>query len=161
LPELIELGVNVGLASDHACSGITDLVQEMLLFAGTYKEIHMNPRVVPPERVIEMATINGARCAGMADSLGSIEAGKDADVVLFDTTFPEWQPLYNPVSNLVYSATGNSVRDVFVAGERVVADGHLTQIEEGEILRLVRAATERIGRRLDIGKLSKLRWAIV
>jgi 5-methylthioadenosine/S-adenosylhomocysteine deaminase len=161
LPELIELGVNVGLASDHACSGITDLVQEMLLFAGTYKEIHMNPRVVPPERVIEMATINGARCAGMADSLGSIEAGKDADVVLFDTTFPEWQPLYNPVSNLVYSATGNSVRDVFVAGERVVADGHLTQIEEGEILRLVRAATERIGRRLDIGKLSKLRWPIV
>jgi cytosine/adenosine deaminase-related metal-dependent hydrolase len=108
-----------------------------------------------------MATINGARCAGMADSLGSIEAGKDADVVLFDTTFPEWQPLYNPVSNLVYSATGNSVRDVFVAGERVVADGHLTQIEEGEILRLVRAATERIGRRLDIGKLSKLRWPIV
>jgi cytosine/adenosine deaminase-related metal-dependent hydrolase len=111
--------------------------------------------------VIEMATINGARCAGLAESLGSVEVGKDADIVLFDTTFPEWQPLYNPVSNLVYSATGNSVKDVYVAGTRVVADGHLTQMDEAEVLKLVHAAMDRIGRRLDTGKLSKLRWPVM
>ncbi|HMB72683.1 MAG TPA: amidohydrolase family protein, partial [Gammaproteobacteria bacterium] len=68
LPELMDLGVNVGLGSDHACSGITDIVQEMRLFAVTHKEVQMNPRVVPPEQVVEMATVNGARCAGLADT---------------------------------------------------------------------------------------------
>ena len=47
--------------------------------------------------LIEMATINGARCAGLADSLGNVEVGKDADIALFDTTFPEWLPPSNPV----------------------------------------------------------------
>jgi 5-methylthioadenosine/S-adenosylhomocysteine deaminase len=160
LPELMELGVNVGIGSDHACSGITDLVQEMLLFAGGYKETHMNPRVVAPEQVVEMATINGARCAGLQDSIGSVAVGKQADLVLFDTRFPEWQPLYNPVSNLVYSATGNSVRDVFVAGEQVVADGHLTQVDEAELLAAVADSMRRFGRKLDLDKLSKLKWPV-
>jgi len=161
LPELMELGINVGIGSDHACSGITDLVQEMLLFAGTYKEIHMNPRVVAPEQVVEMATINGARCAGLAAEIGSVEVGKQADLALFDTRYPEWQPLYNPVSNLVYSATGNSVADVFVAGERVVADGRLTKVDETEILAEVRAAMRRAGERLNVDKLVKRRWPVI
>ena len=161
LPELMELGVNVGIGSDHACSGITDIVQEMLLFAGTYKEIHANPRIVAPEQVVEMATINGARCAGLEAKIGSVEVGKDADLVLFDTTYPEWQPLFNPVSNLVYSATGNSVADVFVAGERVVQDGHLAKLDEAEIRRQVAETMQRIGRKLDVPKLLKLRWPVI
>jgi 5-methylthioadenosine/S-adenosylhomocysteine deaminase len=161
LPELAELGVNIGIGSDHACSGLTDIVQEMLLYAGTHKEINMNPRVVPPEQVVEMATINGARCAGLADSIGSIEVGKEADLVLFDTNCPEWQPLYNPVSNLVYSATGNSVSDVFVGGRRVVAHGRLATVDETEILDRVRASTARFGEKLDLDKLVNLRWPVV
>jgi cytosine/adenosine deaminase-related metal-dependent hydrolase len=161
LPELMGLGINVGIGSDHACSGITDIVQEMLLFAGTYKETHMNPRVIAPEQVVEMATINGARCAGLEDKIGSVEVGKDADLVLFDTTYPEWQPLFNPVSNLVYSATGNSVADVFVAGERVVSGGHLTKQDESEVLRLVAEAMQRISQKLDLRKLVKLRWPVI
>ena len=82
-----------------------------------------------------MATINGAKAALMAERIGCIEVGKEADIVLFDTSGPEWQPLINPVSNLVYSATGDSVRDVFVAGEQVVAGGRLTRIDENEALR--------------------------
>jgi 5-methylthioadenosine/S-adenosylhomocysteine deaminase len=161
LAELMELGVNIGIGSDHACSGITDIVQEMLLFAGSHKELHMNPRVVPPERVVEMATINGARCAGLNDALGSIEVGKEADLVLFDTDYPEWQPLYNPVSNLVYSATGNSVSDVFVAGRRVVEQGRLTNVDESEILERVRDSAHRFGAKLDLDKLVNLKWPVV
>jgi 5-methylthioadenosine/S-adenosylhomocysteine deaminase len=161
LPELIELGVNVGLGSDHACSGITDIVQEMLLFAGTHKELEANPRVVSPETVVEMATINGARCAGLAEVVGSIETDKAADLVLFDTRCPEWQPLYNPVSNLVYSATGNSASEVFVAGELVVDHGRLTQVDQAEILDLVARSARDFGDRLDLGKLLKLRWPVV
>lgn len=160
LPELMAGGVNVGIASDHACSGITDLVQELLLFAGTYKEIHVNPRIVSPEHVVEMATINGARCADLAERIGSVEIGKEADLVLFDATRAEWQPLYNPVSNLVYSATGDSVSDVFVAGEHVVEAGRLTRIDEAELLGEVRASAERIAERLGIDGRMTLRWPV-
>jgi 5-methylthioadenosine/S-adenosylhomocysteine deaminase len=161
IPELVELGVNVGIGSDHACSGITDIVQEMLLFAGAYKEIHMNPRVVAPEQVVEMATINGARCAGLDSIVGSVEVGKQADIVLFDTRLPEWQPLYNPVSNLVYAATGNSVTDVLVAGEAVVRDGHLTKLDEGDVLEMVHQASGRIGARFDIEKVASSLWPVI
>jgi 5-methylthioadenosine/S-adenosylhomocysteine deaminase len=156
LPELMALGVNVGIGSDHACSGITDLVQEMLLFAGVSKEVHVNARIVSPESVVEMATINGARCAGLDARIGSVEVGKEADLVLFDTRFPEWQPLYNPVSNLVYSATGNSVADVYVAGERVVEDGRLTRVDETRVLERVRAAAARLGD----GRGTSLQWPV-
>jgi 5-methylthioadenosine/S-adenosylhomocysteine deaminase len=160
LPELMEMGVNVGIGSDHACSGITDIVQEMLLFAGACKEIHMNPRITPPESVVEMATINGARCAALERELGSVEVSMQADLVLFDTSFPEWQPLYNPVSNLVYSATGNSVTDVYIGGERVVRNGRLTRIRESDVFRQVSDTMSRMSGKLDIKRLVHLRWPV-
>lgn len=160
LPELMALGVNVSIGSDHACSGIADMAQEMFLLAGSYKECRLNPRVMPPEQVVEMATINGAHGAGLADRIGSVEIGKEADLVLFDTSWPEWQPLYNPVSNLVYSATGNSVGHVLVAGEVVVRDGRLTRVDERAILAEVRETAQRIAGRLDMEKILKLQWPV-
>ena len=159
-PELMALGVNVSLGTDHASSGTVDLVQEMRNCACGYKEIRLNPRVMPPEHAVEMATINGARGAGLADRLGSIEIGKEADFVLFDASVSEWQPLYNPVSNLVYSATGNTVKHVFVAGEQVVRDGRLVRIDQDEVMREVVKAGERITGRLDMKKVMKLRWPV-
>jgi 5-methylthioadenosine/S-adenosylhomocysteine deaminase len=159
-PELLALGVNVSLGTDHASSGCVDLVQEMRYCACGYKELRLNPRLMPPEQALEMATINGARGAGLADRVGSIEVGKEADLVLFDATAPEWQPLHNPVSNLVYSATGNTAKHVFVRGEQVLRDGRLVHLDEGDILREVGAAGRRIGTRLDMQKMTKLRWPV-
>jgi cytosine/adenosine deaminase-related metal-dependent hydrolase len=113
-----------------------------------------------PETGLEMATINGARAAGLADRIGSIEVGKDADLVIFDTSRPEWQPLINPVSNLVYSATGDSVRHVFVAGEHVVRDGRLTRIDESELYRQIPQAVERFSKRLRMKDIVQLRWPV-
>jgi 5-methylthioadenosine/S-adenosylhomocysteine deaminase len=160
-PELMALGVNVSLGTDHASSGTVDMVQEMRYCACGYKEIRLNPRLMPPEQVIEMATINGARGAGLAERIGSVEAGKEADLVLFDAMVSEWQPLYNPVSNLVYSATGNTVKHVFVGGEQVVRDGRLVHIDEREVMRAVAAAGARIGSRLDMNKVMKLQWPVL
>ncbi len=160
LPELLALGVNVGIGSDHASSGIVDMTQEMRLACCCYKEVRMNPRVMPPETAVEMATINGARAAMWDDRIGSIEIGKDADIVLYDTHRPEWQPLINPVSNLVYSATGDSVRDVFVAGEQVVKDGRLTRIDEETIYREIPRAVARFSGRLNMSKIVTLRWPV-
>jgi len=160
LPELMALGVNVSLGSDHACSGAVDIVQEMRHCACGYKEARMNPRVMPPEHAVEMATINGARGAGVGDRIGSVDVGKEADLVLFDATVSEWQPLYNPVSNLVYSATGNTVKHVFVAGEQVVRDGRLTRIDQDAIMREVGKTAARIAARLDMKKINKLQWPV-
>lgn len=160
-PELMALGVNVSLGTDHASSGCVDLVQEMRYCACGYKELRLNPRLMPPEQALEMATINGARGAGLAERVGSIEAGKEADLVLFDATVPEWQPLYNPVSNLVYSATGNTAKHVFVRGEQALRDGKLVHVDEADVLRNVAVASRRIGARLDLEKILKLRWPVL
>jgi len=160
LPELMALGVNVSLGSDHACSGSVDMVQEMRYCACGYKEARMNPRVMPPEHAVEMATINGAKGAGLADRIGSIEVGKEADFVLFDATVSEWQPLYNPVSNLVYSATGNTVKHVFIAGDQVVRDGRLTQVDQDQIMQEVCKTADRIAGRLNMKKIVKLQWPV-
>jgi len=159
-PELMALGVNVSLGTDHASSGTVDLVQEMRYCACGYKEIRLNPRLMPPEQVLEMATVNGARGAGLAARIGSIELGKEADFVLFDATLPEWQPLYNPVSNLVYSATGNTVKHVFVAGEQVLRDGRPTRIDQDDVMREVVRAGERVTGRLNMKKVMKLLWPV-
>lgn len=159
-PELMALGLNVSLGTDHASSGTVDLVQEMRYCACSYKEIRLNPRVIPPEHAVEMATINGARGAGLADRIGSIELGREADFVLFDATVSEWQPLYNPVSNLVYSATGNTVKHVFVAGDPVVRDGRLVRIDQDEVMREVIQAGKRITGRLNMKQVMKLQWPV-
>ena len=160
LPELMALGVNVSLGSDHACSGPVDMVQEMRHIACGYKEARMNPRVMPPEHAIEMATINGARGAGVGDRIGSITVGMEADLVLFDATVPEWQPLYNPVSNLVYAATGNTVKHVFIAGEQVLKDGRPTKIDMDAVMREVTKTAGRIAARLNMKKVVKLFWPV-
>jgi 5-methylthioadenosine/S-adenosylhomocysteine deaminase len=160
LPELLAFGVNVTIGSDHASSGIVDMPQEMRLACCCYKETRLNPRVMSPETGLEMATINGAKAALQSDRIGSIEVGKDADIVLFDTQRPEWQPLINPLSNLVYSATGDSVRDVFVAGEQVVAGGRLTKIDETALYPQVPVAVARFGKRLKMDQMVQLRWPV-
>ena len=98
--------------------------------------------------------------SGLVDRIGSVEVGKEADLVLFDATVSEWQPLYNPVSNLVYSATGNTVKHVFVGGEQVVLDGRLTRVDERAIMREVAKAGTRITGRLNMGKVMKLLWPV-
>jgi len=115
---------------------------------------------MPPETGVEMATINGARAALLDKRIGSIEVGKEADVVLFDTRRPEWQPLVNPVANLVYSATGDSVRDVFVAGEQVVKDGTLTKIDESKLYEEIPVAVMRFSKHLKVDQMVQLKWPV-
>jgi 5-methylthioadenosine/S-adenosylhomocysteine deaminase len=116
--------------------------------------------VMPPETGLEMATRNGAKATLLADRIGSIEVGKDADIVLFDTNRPEWQPLINPVANLVYSATGDSVRDVLVAGEHLVAGGRLTKVDEDKLYAEIPVAVARFGKHLKLDQMVQLRWPV-
>ena len=80
--------------------------------------------------------------------------------MLFDTNRPEWQPLINPVSNLVYGATGDSVRDVFVMGEQVVANGRLTRIDEARLFAEVPAVVGGFKKRLKFDQMVQLKWPV-
>ena len=160
IPELLEMGVAVGLGSDHASSGIVDLVQEMTLVTGAYKETRMSTAVMPPERVVEMATINGARCALWEDEIGSLEVGKKADVTLFNTRTPQWQPLYNPVSNLVYSATGGSVDTVICNGKILVQGGRTKTLDEDRIYREVRRLMPGILSKTKLEERIRPKWPV-
>ena len=161
VPELLAAGVAVGLGSDHASSGIVDLCQEMFLVAGAYKEVRTNPEVLPPERVLEMATVHGARCALRGEEIGALEVGRRADLVLFDTARPEWQPLYNPVANLVYSATGRSVDTVIVDGRVLVEGGRALTLDEGAILEEARRRAPAILARTKLGALVASKWPVL
>ncbi|MBI2150894.1 MAG: amidohydrolase family protein, partial [Acidobacteria bacterium] len=161
IPEFLEMGLAVGLASDHASSGIVDLVQEMLLVSGAYKEVRLNTSVLPPERVVEMATINGARCALWEKEIGSLEVGKKADVTIFNARTPQWQPLYNPLSNLVYSATGASVDTVICDGRVLMEGRELKTVDEGGIFDEVGRLMPGILKKTGLAEKVRPKWPIL
>jgi 5-methylthioadenosine/S-adenosylhomocysteine deaminase len=161
IPEFLEMGVSVGLGSDHASSGIVDLVQEMMLVAGVYKEVRLNTGVMPPERVLEMATIQGARCALWENEIGSLEVGKKADIILFNTRMPQWQPLYNPVANLVYSATGASVDTVICDGKILMQGRQLKTLDEDGIYREVARLMPGILKKTKLEEKIRPKWPVI
>ena len=88
--------------------------------------------------VLEMATINGARALGLADTLGSITPGKDADLVLLDGQSAALTPSVDPIASIVYAASRADVRDVWAKGRQVVANRQLTTIDLGRAVAEVR-----------------------
>ncbi|MDH4214758.1 MAG: amidohydrolase [Candidatus Thorarchaeota archaeon] len=118
IPQMLDLGVPVSLGCDGGPSNNTyDMIREMRLAALIHKPVAKSPLVVSAEDVIEMATLGGAVAMGIDDKVGSLEAGKLADVILIDMHELGLTPAVNPVSNLVYSGSGQSVDTVIVNGK--------------------------------------------
>jgi 5-methylthioadenosine/S-adenosylhomocysteine deaminase len=133
--EMLEAGITVSLGGDSANgSNHFDMLRLMYLAALVPKDARLDPAVMPPDRVLEMATVHGARALGLEDEIGSLEPGKRADLVLFDLDVPEWRPLLDPVNTLVYSASGASVRTVLVDGRLLLDDRRVTMVDEHEVL---------------------------
>ena len=91
-----------------------------------------------------MVTLDGAAALGAADRLGSLEAGKLADMILIDVRRPHAVPLFDPATHIVFSTAKSDVRHVFVGGRQVVRDGVLTTLDVGETLDAVTALAPRI-----------------
>ena len=106
----------------------------MHIGALVYKDARDSTSVLLAEQVLEMGTIIGAKALGMDDQIGSLEPGKKADIVLFDTRRAEWATLHNPVNALVYNADGRSVDSVFVDGNLVIEGGKPTFVNEGALV---------------------------
>lgn len=160
VPELLAHGVNVGIGSDSAnSSNYLDPVRAMNAMAVGFKDGRRDERVVPAEQALEMATLFGARALGFGDEIGSIEVGKQADLVLFDTRRAEWRALFDPVNNLVYSADGRSVRTVIAGGRIVVDDGRVLFADEARLTEQVQAIGEALLARTG-ARVNRGRWPV-
>jgi 5-methylthioadenosine/S-adenosylhomocysteine deaminase len=119
--DLLTAGVPVGLATDSAASNNNqDLFQEMNVAAKLQKVTRMDPRALPARQVVEMATIGGARALHLDKQIGSLEVGKQADVVLIGTGATHSTPMYNVYSQLVYALNAHDVLTVLIAGNIVM-----------------------------------------
>ena len=161
MPELLAKGVRVALGCDSPNnSNHLDMVRTMNMAAIQYKDARQDTRQIPAESALEMATRLGAQALGLGDELGSIEAGKKADLVLFDTQRPEWQALFNPVNNLVYNTDGRSVHTVIVDGRVVVENHRQSFTDEARLYKRVQEIGERLQARTGI-TFPRSRWPIV
>lgn len=105
-----------------------------------------------------MITINGARAMLWDADLGSIEAGKKADLTVLDIRRPEWQPVHNPIANLVYSAHGGSAHTVIVDGRVIMRAGKVLTLNEDDLYEEARDRAASLVRRAGLEKITASRW---
>ena len=142
---LAAAGVNVAIGTDGAASNNDlDVFGELRTAALLGKGVAGDASVLPAARVLRMATLNGARALGLGDETGSLEPGKAADLIAVNLSQPETEPVYHPISQLVYTASRHQVTDVWIAGQRLLADRRLTTLDLDEILQRARAWRDKI-----------------
>lgn len=142
---LIDAGANVSLGTDGAASNNDlDMISEMRTAALLGKAVSEDATALKAAQVLSMATINGARTLGLSDEIGSLVAGKRADFIAIDLGQIETQPLYDPISQLVYACSRNQVTDVWVNGKQLLAQRQLTTLDEQKLLIKAQVWAERI-----------------
>ena len=137
VPEFLANGVNVSLGTDgNTTNNSLDMFSEMKICGLLQKSSRWDPTVTPAQQLLDIATINGAKAVGMEDSIGSLEAGKYADVVILDGKAANLRPLVpeNIVANIAYSASSFNVKTVFCQGDMVVDDGKVLTMDTEAVL---------------------------
>ncbi len=134
LAKCLAAGINVALGTDGAASNNDlDMFGEMRTAALLGKAVAADASAVPAMTALRMATINGAKALGLDAVCGSLSIGKAADVIAIDLNHLETQPLYCPVSQIVYAASRQQVTDVWVAGRRLLKQRQLTTINSDDL----------------------------
>ncbi|OLQ72241.1 amidohydrolase [Photobacterium proteolyticum] len=132
--KMFDDGLRIGLGTDGPMSGNTiSTIDEFNQVAKVHKLVNKDRAAMPPMKVIEMATIGAARALHMEDTIGSLETGKLADIIIIDTTAPNMVPVYNPYSALVYSAYATNVKHTIVAGKLLMEDRNMLTVDEDAI----------------------------
>jgi len=144
-PEMLEAGITIPLGCDGtSAAGSADLLKQMHIVAGLFKDARMDPEQIPATKAIRMGTIDGARALLWDDEIGSVEVGKRADLIMFDLKDIEWSPFHRPEQTLVYSANAHNVKHTIVDGELVMEDREVKTMDEAEVKKQARHHAERI-----------------
>jgi 5-methylthioadenosine/S-adenosylhomocysteine deaminase len=144
-PQLAKAGLNLTLATDTQHGDMVELMRWAIATARV--QVGAVDEDWQPRHAFAMATINGAKALGLAGEIGTLEAGKRADFVVFDFRRPHLVPNVNPLGNLVHTAQGRDVSMVFVDGRCIVEDGRPTLVDGDEILREARKTLEKLWRK--------------
>ena len=143
--KLIKAGINVALGTDGAASNNDlDMFGEMRSAALLAKGVAGDASALPAVQALQMATLNGAKAMGIDTQTGSLVAGKSADFISVDLTALGSQPVYHPISQLVYACQREQVRDVFVAGRALLRDGQYTDLDTAALRGKVQQWQERM-----------------
>jgi 5-methylthioadenosine/S-adenosylhomocysteine deaminase len=150
VPAMVERGVKLGLGTDGAASNNTlDLLRDMQLTALIHKGTSGDPTALPARKVLEMATVDGARVLGLDNVIGTLSEGREADLICIDTDRAHATPLYDPFSHIVFAARAADVRHVMVRGKVVVRNRRLETLD----LEAVQAQACRAADRIQAGDL--------
>jgi cytosine/adenosine deaminase-related metal-dependent hydrolase len=150
VPELIDAGVNVALGSDTPATHNCDLFLDMKAAIDQQRIHFKDANILPPGKALEMATIDGYRALGLDKELGSVECGKQADLITIDLFQAHLYPFDMPVYRIVYNATGADVADVAVSGRLVVQDRKLVTVDEAQLLEQAQAVYRRFVERANL-----------
>lgn len=132
--KMYDQDVRIGLGTDGPMSGNTlSIIDEFNQVAKVHKLVNHDRAAMPPIKVIDMATMGGAKTLHMEDKIGSLEVGKLADIIVIDTKAPNMVPVYNPYSALVYSANSANVRHTIVDGKILMEDRKMLTVDEDAI----------------------------
>jgi len=148
VPELLAAGVCVGLGTDGAASNNNlDLFLEMDTAAKLHKVHRLDPTALDAGTVLRMATIEGARALGLSARIGSLEPGKQADIIVLDTHKPHLTPLYHAASQLVYAARGSDVTTVLINGRLIMEKSRVLTFDVQKAMDDVNAIAGQIASR--------------
>lgn len=159
IPEMLLAGVTVSLGCDGpASNNNSNMIQTLKFGALIHKGYHRDPTIITAEKVLEMATIDGARAIGLDHEIGSIEPGKKADLVVLKLDNVFITPVHAPVSSLVYSALGNEPETVLVDGQIVMQNRKMVNVSEAEVMRESQTAADNLAKRAGTDRLKRRPW---
>ena len=148
--EMKRAGINLTIGTDGAISGNDlDMWLAMRLTCGLAKGLNMEADAITAEQVLHMATINGAKALGKSESIGSLEIGKCADIIVVDVNNSHSIPLFDPITHLVFGAGRSDITDVFVSGKHIVKNKKITGIDIEKIYDQVRELAPQIKASLE------------
>jgi guanine deaminase len=144
--EYLDAGINVSMGSDGCCATFTTSMLNSVGAAAALSKVRDTDytRWLSAQEAYRAASLGGAKAMGLGQDLGTIEVGKIADLVAYRSDAPAFVPLHDPLRQLVYAERGQGLSDVWVDGERVVAEGKLTRIDESAIVKRIAAAVEAL-----------------
>jgi 5-methylthioadenosine/S-adenosylhomocysteine deaminase len=135
VPRLLDEGINVGIGAE----GIRQDMMAELRFEALWQRAHnMNPNVLPSKKILEMATLNGAKALGLENEIGSLEIGKKADIILIDLNKPYFVPLFDIMTRIPLVTIGDDVDTVIIDGEIIVENRTFKKLDEAEVLERAR-----------------------
>ncbi|MGC9345958.1 MAG: amidohydrolase, partial [Candidatus Bathyarchaeales archaeon] len=141
IPKMLRKGITVSLGTDSPCSNNTaDMFEVMKIAALLHKGVNKNPTLMPAQRVLEMATIEGAKALSWEKEIGSIEIDKKADLAIVNIHKPHLCPLYNEASHLVYAAKSADVETVIINGKIVMEDRKLITVNVEKVMEMAEKA---------------------